>query len=100
MAPLTITYPRSQVVDFCTPFLFELIGILIKIESQNYVEPWKFILLFDGVGWFVIFLSGIVATLCVYFINILTPVESARNVEDLKSCIWYVYSVLVNQCKS
>lgn len=101
VAPLTITYDRSQVVDFCSPYYFETMGIMIKVDkSRSAVNPWKFILLFTGLAWAAILLSGFVAAIYIYIINVATPVEQARNCETMRSCIWFVYSVMVNQCKS
>lgn len=100
VASLTITYGRSLVVDYCSPFNLEQLGVLIKITSKHptLISPWNFILLFDGYGWLAILISGVAATVCVYVVNVLTPVESARNKETMNSCIWFVYSVMVNQC--
>lgn len=99
VAPLTITYARDEVVDFSSPFYFEQIGILIKITSKSPVSPWNFAFLFDGLSWSAIFVSCLLAIACIYIVNILTPVSSARNTETMNSCIWFVYSVMVNQCK-
>lgn len=99
VAPLTITYARSAVVDFSSPFYFEQVGILIKVTSKTSISPWNSVLLFDGLSWSAIFISCIFATLCMYMVNILTPVYLAGTVETMNSCAWFIYSVMVNQCK-
>lgn len=99
VGPLTITYARDEVVDFSSSFYFEQVGILIKITSKAPPSPWDFAFLFDDLSWGAIFVFCIIATVCIYLVNILTPVESARNTETIDSSAWFIYSVMVNQCK-
>lgn len=68
VAPLTVTYARSEAVDFSTSFNFEPCGILVRkpVEKES---MWKMLYIFNNTIWIMIGACFIGTVLMVYMLN-------------------------------
>lgn len=117
MAPLTVTYQRSQVVDFTKPFLSLGISVLFKIPQQQRPSVFSFMNPLGSATWLYIMLAAVVVTFLTYIVAHVTPYEWKNhhvcnirqdshvppngpliNRFTFSNTCWYVFSTLLKGC--
>lgn len=95
-----MTYERTAVVDFSTPFALVDCVIIIR-KPENAVSIFALIWLFRPIVWLVYFTSIVAAIVMTWFLGKQVITDDCHhihpNTESLYSTAFYIYSAQVNQ---
>ncbi|XP_076096280.1 glutamate receptor ionotropic, kainate 4-like isoform X2 [Mytilus galloprovincialis] len=103
-APLTVTYDRSQTVDFLYPIFFDTNRIVIGRPIDDDDNKWRTLIdIFSGTVLAYIAASIIFVTIFLCFVEKVNPYyfleknKEKSRLSKLSDCVWYNYGALLTQ---
>ncbi|XP_071165594.1 probable glutamate receptor isoform X1 [Mytilus edulis] len=103
-APLTVTYDRSQAVDFLYPIFFDTNRIVIGRPIDDDDNKWRTLIdIFSGTVLAYIAASIIFVTIFLCFVEKVNPYyfleknKEKNRLSKLADCFWYNYGALLTQ---
>lgn len=96
ISPLTVTYNRSSVVDFSSPYYNQPITIILQYVNEH-DSMLGLVKLFTPAVWTAYFVSVFVAVIMIWFLQKYNLNHRDTGAETLCASAWYIYANQMNQ---